>query len=232
VVMSAVFLWPVFEIQDAKSWQAVPCKILSSKVESHSSSKGGPTYSVEVMYEYYIDDHRYVGTRYKFMGGSSSGREGKQEIVDRLGPGTEATCYVNRRNPTDCVIERGFTGDIFFGLIPLTFAAFGVFGIIAVFFRQPKVIPGQHPGLPAAARGSATLKAKNSRGCLLVFALVFAGIWNTVVSFYVAEMVTAWRNGHGEGCATVFMIPFVLVGLGLIVLVGYCFLSLFNPGRC
>jgi hypothetical protein len=42
-------------------------------------------------------------------------------------------------------------------------------------------------------------------------------------------MVGGWRGGHGDGCGTVFMIPFVLIGLGLFVWVGYSFLALFNP---
>src|SRR5258706_16242058 len=76
--MSAVFLYPLVQIVQAKNWQEVPCRILTSKVESHQSSKGGPTYSVEVTYEYAIEDQRHVGTRYKFMSGSSSGYDGKK----------------------------------------------------------------------------------------------------------------------------------------------------------
>lgn len=99
--MSIVFLWPIVNIVEARSWRQVPCTILSSKVERHSGSKGSSTYSVAVTYEYAIDDQRHVGTRYKFMSGSSSGRKGKAGIVRRFPAGSQAACYVNLRNPAD-----------------------------------------------------------------------------------------------------------------------------------
>jgi len=234
--MSAVFLHPLVQIAQARSWRELPCTILTSKVESHSSSKGSPTYSVEVTYEYVLEDQRHVGTRYKFMGGSSSGYDGKKEIVDRLSPGTKALCYVNKHDPDDSVIERGFTGDILFGFIPLIFAMIGAGGLYGVFVYKGKAPqPGAAPGLPAAAlsgmapKGATALKTSTSPvmrfGCSLVFAL----LWNGIVSIFVVENISKWRSGHLDGCGTLFMIPFVLVGLGVGILVIYYFLSLFNP---
>src|SRR5436190_23898634 len=69
--MSVMFLWPLVEISQAKSWRPTPCTILESKVESHRGSKS-TTYNIAVRYEYFVDDRRYEGTRYKFMSGSSS----------------------------------------------------------------------------------------------------------------------------------------------------------------
>jgi hypothetical protein len=230
--MSFVFLWPLVEIVQATGWREVPCTILTSEVESHRGSKGGSTYSVAVTYEYFVDDERHVGTRYKFMGGSSSGYEAKQEIVDRLKPGTRAVCYVNRRNADDSVIERGFTADLLFGFIPLLFAAIGAGGLYATFFSKRRLPPpGAAPGVPAAsaAKGAVTLKSQTSPamrfGCMLAFAV----FWNSIISVFVAETYSGWRAGHADGCRTVFMIPFVLVGLGLLVGCVYGFLALFNP---
>src|SRR5262245_28721734 len=111
---SGIFLWPIVEILQARSWRETPCTILTSDVESHRGSKGSSTYSVAVSFEYFVEDQRYVSTRYKFMSGSSSGYDGKAEIVNRLAPGTKTVCYVSKRDPAEAVIERGFTGDIFF----------------------------------------------------------------------------------------------------------------------
>lgn len=232
--MSAVFLWPLVNIVQAKNWRATPCRILSSKVGTHSGSKGGSTYSVDVTYEYFVDDQRYVGTRYKFMGGSSSGYEGKKEIVDRLRPGTATTCYVNRRDPNDAVIERGFTADIFFGGIPLVFAAIGAGGLFGVFVYKPgRPKPGASPGLPAAeappGKSGTALKTSTSPFMRFGCALFFALFWNAIVSVFVVQCISGWSSGSGDGCMTAFLVPFVLVGLGVIVLVGYTFLALFNP---
>src|SRR5262245_7897218 len=100
----AFFIWPVVRIMQAKTWRETRCTILSSSVESHRNGDGGPTYSVSVTYEYFVDDHRQVSTRYKFMGGSSSGYDGKAEIVRGLPAGTRTVCYVNPSNPAEAVL--------------------------------------------------------------------------------------------------------------------------------
>ncbi|HUR38906.1 MAG TPA: DUF3592 domain-containing protein, partial [Planctomycetota bacterium] len=234
--MSTLFLWPIVQIYQASNWRATPCTILASRVESHSGSKGGSTYSVEVSYEYVVDDKPYVGKRYKFMSGSSSGYDGKKEIVDRLSPGTQTTCYVNRRDPEDVVLERGFTGDIFFGCIPLVFAAIGVGGLFGVFVFKRKPRPaGVTPGLPVVKQistsrgGGTTLRARSSRVGKLLFALLFGLIWNSVVSVFLFQCVSGWSKGQGDGCMTAFLVPFLLVGVGVAVLTVYFFLGLFNP---
>ena len=229
--MSAMFLWPIVEISQAKNWRPTPCTILESKVESHRGSKS-TTYNVAVRYEYFVDDRRYEGTRYKFMSGSSSGQDDKQEIVDRLSPGTKATCYVNRRDPADSVIERGFTGDIFLGCIPLVFALIGAGGLFGVFVFKKKMTPGARPGIPAAApagKEGPPLKRSSSPSLRFGCVLFFAAFWNAIVSVFVAQCWSGWRGGNGDGCMTAFLVPFVLVGLGLVVAVLYSFLALFNP---
>src|SRR5690606_7770662 len=64
--------------------------------------------------------------RYHFMSGSSSGRSGTQAVVDRYPPGSEAVCYVDPNDPTQAAIERGYTADLLYGLIPLVFASLRV----------------------------------------------------------------------------------------------------------
>lgn len=235
LAFSAVFLFPVVQIVRAMAWRQVPCTILSSEVESHRGSKGGSTYSVAVKYEYVVDDQRYTGDRYKFFGGSSSGYDGKKAIVDRLAPGTQAVCYVNRRDPSDSVIERGFTADLLFVGIPLIFVAIGVGGIYGVFIRKPAPRPvTAGAGLiarppPTPAKGGGTLKAKQSPAARLGCMACIALFWNGITSIFVVEIVSGWAKGDGDGCGTVFMIPFVLAGLALIASVVYYFLALFNP---
>jgi hypothetical protein len=53
--------------------------------------------------------------------------------------------------------------------------------------------------------------------------------WNGIVSVFLWQVVASWRQGQPNGCLTAFLIPFVLVGLGLIYAVGRQFLVLFNP---
>src|ERR1043165_7549760 len=92
-----MFVQPLSQIVLARNWRPTPCTILKSEVASHRGKS--TTYSVEVRFEYVVEDQRYTSSRYSFTSGSSSGYSGKKEIVDRLAPGTPATCSVNRRDP-------------------------------------------------------------------------------------------------------------------------------------
>jgi hypothetical protein len=235
LVFTVVFLWPIVQILQARDWREMSCTILSSEVQTHRGDKGSRTYSVAVSYEYFIEDQRYVSTRYKFMGGSSSGYDGKAEIVERLRPGTKSVCYVDKRNPAEAVLERGFTADLLFGFIPLIFAAVGAGGLFGTFVYKGKPKPiRENAGLPAAAiagakAGPTTLKPATSPAVRLGCMLVFAAFWNGILSIFLVDIIAGWSHGKADGCGTVFMIPFVLIGLGLIGLSIYCFLALFNP---
>ena len=99
---------PVRGILDARQWPAVPCIVLSSEVESHNTSDS-TTYKVNIRYRYEFNGRPFENDRYDFMIGWTSGRDGKQAIVDRLSPGTRTVCYVNPADSTEAVLERGFT---------------------------------------------------------------------------------------------------------------------------
>jgi hypothetical protein len=238
------FFRPLFKILSAKDWPAVPCVVISSEVRSHSGDDGD-TYSVNILYSYEINGREFKANRYDFMGGSSSGYDGKQAIVRRHPPGTKTLCYVNPADPTEAVLERGFTSQMWFGLIPLVFAAFGAGGLIFVRRKsRAAVVPGATgkgnsvSGLATrsatawTARGTAEplrLKPKMSPWTKLLVIIGVALFWNGIVSVFVAQAVNSWRSGHPEWLLTIFMVPFVLIGLGFIGGILYSFLALFNP---
>lgn len=236
VISTVAGLWPIVHILRARDWRQVPCTVIKSEVAVHRGTKGGPTYSIEIQYEYLVDDERHVGTRYHFVTGSSSGYKSKKAVVDLLPPGTASFCFVNRRDPGESVMDRGFTPDILYGLIPMIFALVGAGGLYGIFFwkraarrGRPGVAGAPAPAQSAAASLPATLKPTTSPGCRLGCAFGFALFWNVMVGFLLASVIDAWSRGRGQGCITVVCIPLSLVGLGLIVLTVYTFLGLFNP---
>jgi hypothetical protein len=231
--ISLFFVWPIVGIVQARGWRETPCTILTSAVKEHSDSDGS-TYSVEVTYEYVVNEQTYTSSRYRFMSFSSSGYQGKKEVVDRLSPGTKTVCYVDRRNPSEAVIERGFTADMWFVLIPLVFVAFGAGGlVVSVLSKGKPKSPHERSAMstsgsaPRGAKGE--LKASTSPGARLGCAIGIAIFWNGILSFFVVDMIRDWSKGSVDGCSVVFMIPFLLIGLGFFVWVGYAFLALFNP---
>jgi hypothetical protein len=62
-----------------------------------------------------------------------------------------------------------------------------------------------------------------------MISLVLACFWNGIVSVPVWQVINSWRRGHPEWFLTLFMVPFVAVGIGLMGFVIYSFLRLFNP---
>jgi hypothetical protein len=87
-----------------------------------------------------------------------------------------------------------------------------------------------NPALPRVEHaGTVVLKPKTAPWARFVGAILIAAIWNGCISVFVLQAVRGWKSGGFELFLTLFMIPFVLIGLVMIGAVGYCFLVLFNP---
>ena len=54
--------------------------------------------------------------------------------------------------------------------------------------------------------------------------------WNGIVWLFFSDVIDSFQRGSPSWFLTIFLIPFVLVGIGLVVGVLYTFLTLFNPG--
>jgi len=249
----AVFAVPAWRNLQARSWPEVPCEILASRVASHDGDDGD-TYSVEVRYRYRVDDRAHVSERYDFFPGSTSGYEGKARVVERLPPGTRTVCYVDPADPTEAVLDRSFTAEYLFGLLPLAFVGVGAGGIVLTLVgarrgkaRRPAGRaewlpgPGGEPAaeasggrhvLPAPSAGDAAplvLEAKMSPLGRLVGTTIAAFFWNGIVGVFLWQLWQGWHEGSFDGCVAAFLVPFVLVGVLLLAGIPYQVLALFNP---
>ena len=243
---------PVTLSYAAADWPAVSCTVLTSEVGRHSDSDG-TTYSVDITYRYTVDGREYTGDRYNFMGGSSSGRSGKAKVVKAHPPGSEHLVYVDPDDPTRAVLTRELGWEIWVGVIPAAFTVIGLVGmVLSLRIGRPSGATtanadasgaGGGAGatdawLPAFARkldrdrpaaGPVAVKPGLSRlGGLLVM-IGFAAFWNGIVSVFVVGAVNDHLDDDLSWFLTIFLIPFVLVGLVLIGAVGHAFLKLFNP---
>ena len=236
-VLVPLFILPVSGILKARTWVAVPATVISSRVESHSSDDGD-TYSVEIFYRYAVDGKEYKSDRYHFLGGSSSGYSSKAEAVEQHPAGKEIFVYVSPNDPTDAVISRDFTWTLLFGLIPLLFAIIGAGSILLSFKTKTAVSSAQSVGVGGTdgatishgtPPGPVQLKPAASRLGKL-FGIIFFGLfWNGILSVFVWQVWEGWSKGSPDWFLTLFLIPFLLVGMGCIFGIFYLILALFNP---
>lgn len=248
LVLSYFILWkPWSQWISARFWEATPCRIVASQVTESSDSDGGSTYKVDITYTYVVEGAGEVrGSNYDFMKVSSSGYDGKAEVVARYPPGTETTCWVNPKNATESVLSRDFSLTYLIGLFPLIFVAAGGGGMawaVGHWMRGRAsggarsggaTVSGPRPSpfgveIPADAAQPRVLKPQLSPLGKLFGLILIALFWNGIVSVFVVLAVNGWRSGDGDGCLTVFLVPFVLIGLLLIYGIFRQFLVLFNP---
>lgn len=252
---SSFFVRGAWRAVEARSWTETPCTLLESAVRSHSSSDGGDTYSIAVVYTYVVGGREHRSERYNFLGGSSSAHKSKAEWVTAHPAGTRTVCWVNPANPTEAVLDRGLSWEYLIVLVPGLFVAVGLGGTIWAVkaWRGARRVQGGgylggglagpgpgsapahtgYPGpgtaaLPALTLGPTTLKS-TSPVAKFFGLLAIAAFWNGITGVFLWKVVDGWRTGAGDGCLTAFLVPFVLVGLLLLISIPHQFLAMFNP---
>ncbi len=230
--MSLFFVLPALKVLKAQSWREVPCTVIESSVRSHPGSDS-TTYSVDILYEYEAGGRTRRSNRWEFLGGSSGGASAKQEIVSANPPGTRRSCYVNPDDPDDAVMHRGLSKAYWIVLVPLLFAAAGSGGILYAFkIRKggPRK-PGDAASFATPRTGTAgPVKLPTAHPVAKIFGMLFIALfWNGIVSVFLWKMLQEWKGGGKPFGLTCFLVPFVLIGLGLIVGVFYTILGAFNP---
>jgi len=234
---------PIARTIDARSWVPTPCKVLRAEVRSHDSDDG-TTYSVYMLYQYEFKGQVYKCDRYDFIGGSSSGYQGKARVVEMYETAAHPTCYVNPDNPWEAVLKRGFHASLLLALFPLPFLLVGVCGMVHVLRgkrvqdnqtagpwagRQPERASSDLTVLRVTDTGRAVLTPKFSPKMKFVGMTLVALFWNGITSIFLVGSIGNLRQGQVDGLGTLFLLPFVAIGLALIGGAVYQFLALFNP---
>lgn len=215
------YLRPLLQQRAARAWTPVEAVVEKSRVRSHSGDDS-TTYSVDIAYRYSVGGRDYRGDRYHFRSGSSSGYEGKRRVVDGHPPGSPLRVYVNPANPHDSVIVRDMGASLYLGLLPLLFAVGGVLTLI-LGVRYARQL-GRPPATPAAWTLRPTRLAAKPLAMLAI-----ALFWNGIVSVFVTECVGLWRKGDRPILRSLFLLPFIAIGIGIVAAFAAEVLRLFNP---
>ncbi len=225
-----LLIGPLLGIWKARNWVETPCRIVSAEVGVHDGDDGN-TYSIDIVYEYTLNEKKYTADRYDFIGGSSSGYHGKQEVVDQYKNAENPVCYVNPERPSQAVLVRDLTIRNAVGLFPIPFVVIGAAVLIAGLRHRPKT--GQAAWLPDSGDdipdGQTFLTPDSTPLKKLLVVIAICLFWNGIVSVFLYLVVQGFKRDQPEWFLTIFLIPFVAVGLGLIVAIFYQLLALLNP---
>ena len=249
---TAVFVYFAFKAVDmsaAKSWQKAPATVIWSRVKSVKSDDS-TTYKPEIFYQYKFAGKHYKSASYEIFSSSSSSYSGKKKIVNQYKKGKEFYCYVDPETPWRAVIKNSAGLSWLWMLFPLPFMAIGYGGIFYMLRKKKKdatklqssgkLSNSLHTG---EGRGGAvhTDTAQDPRDLTpkefssgkkkiywIIGAIVIALFWNGITSLLVKDIYKGWVSKDVDWFGTLFMIPFVLVGLALILHVFYRILALFS----
>jgi hypothetical protein len=234
VIGGAVFIpmaiVPSIRLAASTAWQATSCTIVSSSMRTWSTDDG-TSYRADVLYEYQIGDYLWRSNRVEFFGFLRTGYDEAHEILLRYPDRSSATCWVNPRDPSRSVLDRQFHPKHLLGLIPLVFILAG-WAVANHGWKQMRVRrAAEEITAEKSAADDSPLFLKPQVGPVgkVSGSLFFALFWNGIVSVFVWQAWKGWDQGNPDWFLTIFLVPFVLVGLASFGFVGHFLLALANP---
>ena len=234
----AIFLLvlPVSRLAMAQTWVEVPATVVDATLRSWSTDDG-TSYRADVLYEYSAAGRLWRSNRRSFSPMHSADADAARSVVDRYPAGAEIPCFVDPDDPGRSVLDRRLRPVYLIGLFPLVFLLVGL-GLLAHVVRRrrhrgqaangPRSAPA--PAIvPSSDGASRELEPAAGPVAKVVGMILIAAFWNGIVAVFVWQAVAAFRRGRPDWFLTVFLTPFVLVGLALIVGIFYTVLAAFNP---
>ncbi len=223
------------------------CTVRATRI-GQKEADDGTLYRPEVQIEYEIDGKPYEIWTYDVHtirgGGYYSGEDDARAVLDRFTIDQDYFCYYDPSDPNVAVLVRGSAWWVWLSfVVPISFILIGAGGLVYRVFAWGKSAERRaaHVG-PFGNNGSAkpefpyvpvATKITDSPGTKLAFRLPVAGsrmwplftwltacvFWNGMVAVFVVIALRSFLSGYPDWSLTFFITPFVLVGIGLVVIV-------------
>ena len=188
-------IWTLAQSLRCRHWPTTEGVIQSAKMESHSGSENGDTYSASISYDYQVAGTYYTGTRLAF-GAMSASSKYAQRILDRYPVGKKVPVHYSPGNPELAVLETGVHGG--------TWIAFGVgtLFVLAAWSFMTQLAP--------AKPGAQTAQTKaNSQQPPILMGVIFVLMGSFVFFMEPADGIPGWIAFAPGGL-------FLLIGLFLL----------------
>lgn len=231
---------PVARLAMAVTWVETPAVVVSSTVRSWSTDDG-TSYRADILYEYEAAGRQWRSNRRSFFPLGSSDYGDQKATADRYPPGVAVSCFVHPEDPSRSVLDRRPRPVYLIGLFPLVFLLAGAAlttGTLKSSRSTAAVVSGQattssrdhkpqfETEIDAAQQ---TLEPEAGPIAKVVGMVIVAALWNGIISVFLWQVYKGFVSGNPEWFLTIFMIPFVLVGLALVIGIFYMALAAFNP---
>jgi len=230
---------PVIKTLGARDWPAVPCKIISAELETHTDSDG-TSYTFDIDYEYTYNGKTYKSDKYAFIPQAEGNRKSRLKIVNKYKQTQNPVCYVNPENPSEAVLKRGFHKGLLFAIFPPVLALIGLL-VIGSQLAPPTPLPQTRktekdwlPNIKISARSYHRLEKtpitlQGSRIVpLLIGVLVLNIFWNLIVLEVLFEVYQWIANGtFFENASPILIVPAISIFFAFTAV--YLVLALFNP---
>jgi len=217
--------WCVVDWARMRSWEEVPCRILSAKLEEREEDDS-TTYLVTARYAYSYRGQNYIGERVALhttadnIGSYHQDRAKQLEAQSR--GGRPFRCFVNPAEPGEAVLFRELRPGLLalMGAFALVFGGFG-FGLLSWTLhsvkseRREKKRREEHPEEPWKwSPDWADGRIKSSTRTMMIASALFALFWNLISSPLLFVIPGELEDGNR---LTLIALLFPAVGLGLIV---------------
>lgn len=256
ICLWALCVRPTHDWVRAWDWEAADA-VIDRAWLARSKGDDNDTYKVAVEFRYQYRGARHTGTRHSFVSSASNiGVAGMREVVDRLKPGTTVTCWVNPEDPGEAVLERSLPAQAVTGLFFATpFIAVGIAGqgllILPLLRRRvfarrkaqmadlvaagalPNWVMGPFADSSESEPNDVALVISADERLPQALGMVFCNLfWNGLVGAFVCMDVVFIASGEsGTGLfLSLFLLPFVAVGLLLLWVLVKCWSVMLRPG--
>ena len=218
-------LWPEFSIWlEASSWVQTEGKLLSSKLNSSRTSKGGTTYEVQARYRYEVHGRTYKGSRVGIHSGKDNIGDYHQVWAQKLSQirnsGQPVTVWYNPQNPDESLLDP----NLRWGFMAMQIAFASVFSLVGLVLIGAGLMKSKSDTSTSGddAEAGGTMDFSNRDPIAPSAAMghwgmwFFAVIWNGIS---LPATLAGWDEVRSirsfEDCLVLLIFLFPLVGLFL-----------------
>lgn len=239
-----VVIHPLLRSISASSWPSAEATITFSEVKVDHDDDG-TTYSPDIHFEFQANGRTWHSETYSFNNISTGARGWVDDVVRKYAKGTQHECFYNPNNPKDAVLNRKYSYWNLLGLFTLIFVAVGGFLIFLSFSKRRQKQSHQKDRLRFASpahqgkttdtnleypwdgwTGPRRLSPETTFAVRLTVIGLATLVWNGI------SWLLLWVVISDDGLislAALFMLIFVVAGVGLCIGFIYTLMSAFNP---